>query len=77
MARIENFERGELNRLSLHDPIDAIYFEQEIDGCKLVQINTAGRADRENPGKVSQSIQLDERSGRQLWEILSKHFGFR
>jgi hypothetical protein len=77
VARIVGFERGELKRLALHDPIEAVYFEHEIDGLKVLQINTAGRSDRQNPGKVSQSIQLDEQSGKQLWDVLSNHFGFR
>lgn len=66
-----------MERVSLHDDIDATYFTHEYDGRKLLQINTSGRKTRENPDKVSQSVQFDERSGRQLFDILGKHFGFK
>ncbi|BCG95028.1 methionyl-tRNA formyltransferase [Mesorhizobium sp. 131-2-1] len=77
MARISDFVRGTLQRVSLHDPIDATYFTYEMDGRRLLQINTAGRKDREIPNKVSQSIQLDQDSAEQLFAILKDHFGFR
>lgn len=77
MALIGNFKREEMKRLSLHDRIDADYFVQDIDGRQLLQINTYGRSSRELPGKVSQSIQLDATSGRQLFDILKDHFGFK
>ncbi|OQM73477.1 hypothetical protein [Manganibacter manganicus] len=76
MARIEQFSRGHLQRTSLHDPIDATYYTYEVDGRRLLQINTAGRSDSVMPGKVSQSIQLDEGSALQLFSILKSHFGF-
>lgn len=77
MARIQNFSEGKLERMSLHDPIDAVYYRYEMDGRKLLQINTMGRPTREMPGKVSQSIQLDEHSSAQLFSILRSHFGFK
>ncbi|MEO9337180.1 methionyl-tRNA formyltransferase [Mesorhizobium sp. SB112] len=77
MARIANFLPGKLNRVQLHDEIDATFYAHEYDGRRILQINTAGRPDREVPGKVSQSIQLDEKSGRQLFEILQTHFAFK
>ena len=60
--------------MRLHDEIDASYYAYELDGRKLLQINTAGRKSREIPDKVSQSIQLDENSAKQLFEILGSHF---
>lgn len=77
MARISNLILGQMDRVSLHDEIDATYFAHEYDGRKLLQINTSGRKTRENPDKVSQSVQFDEHSGRQLFDILRKHFGFK
>lgn len=77
MARIGNFIPGQMQRVSLHDEIDATYFTHELDGRKLVQINMSGRSTRENPDKVSQSVQFDEHSGKQLFDILKQHFGFR
>jgi len=77
MARIDTFVPGMLQRMTLHDPIDATYFTYELDGRRLLQINTSGRRDREIPDKVSQSIQLDQDSAAQLFTILKDHFGFK
>lgn len=41
-----------------------------------MQIDSYGRAVREMPGKKSQSIQLDERSARELFKILADFFHF-
>jgi hypothetical protein len=76
MARIAKFEEGGLQRISLHDPISATYFLQELDGRKLFQLNTAGRPTRDKPGKTSQSIQLDRAGAEQLVSILRRHFDF-
>lgn len=77
MARIERFVQKTLDRVSLHAPISADLVAYELDGRKLLQINTSGSASRQIPGKVSQSIQLDERSARQLYDALRSHFGFK
>ncbi|MBS9720130.1 methionyl-tRNA formyltransferase [Tianweitania sp. BSSL-BM11] len=52
-------------------------FTYELDGHKLMQINTVGRTSRNMPGKVSQSIQLDEEGAAELFAELKSHFGFR
>lgn len=75
MALISNFFQGQRERLQLHDAIPATYYVQEHDGRILLQIDTTGRSDREKPGKISQTIQLDASSGRELLEILQRHFG--
>ncbi|NYD80941.1 methionyl-tRNA formyltransferase [Brucella intermedia] len=76
MARLVEFERGQLNRFQLHDPIDAKYYIHEVDGRKLFQLSTFGRSSREMPGKLSQTIQLDENAAKQLYDILKATFGF-
>jgi hypothetical protein len=77
MARIEKFNSKTLDRITLHDPIVADLIAYELDGRKLLQINTAGRSSREMPGKTSQSIQLDEGSAKQLFDALRQHFSFK
>ena len=47
----------------------------ECDGTHLVQLNTYGSNDRQVPGKLSQTLQFDETSGRQLRDILIREFG--
>lgn len=44
------------------------------NGAKFVQIDTYGKSDREIPGKISQSIQLDSESAKFLVELLTKEF---
>ena len=77
MARIEKFIPKTLERVTLHKPILADLIAYELDGRKLLQINTSGSSDREMPGKISQSIQLDEESAEQLFSALRTHFGFK
>jgi len=40
----------------------------------LVQIDTFGSSDRKFEGKLSQTIQLDEKAARQLVAVLTKAF---
>ncbi|SMH44856.1 hypothetical protein [Mesorhizobium australicum] len=77
MARIDVLERAELQRMQLHDPVEAKFYVSEVDGRKLLQISTFGRPTRDMPGKVSQTIQLDEAGGRELFAILKSTFGFK
>ena len=55
----------------------ATYSTFESDGKKFVQIDTYGRAEREMPGKTSQTLQFDEKSARALFSILRDAFEFR
>ena len=77
MALIRAFEEKRRDRQSIHDAIDATYAIFERDGRTFVQIDTYGRAEREMPGKISQSLQFDEKSARELFDILKDAFGFR
>jgi hypothetical protein len=77
MALIKTFEEKRRDRQSIHDSIDATYAVFERDGRTFVQIDTRGRTERENPEKVSQSLQLDKSSARELFDILRDAFGFR
>jgi len=74
MALVTAFERKNLERNKVHDPIEASFTSFSDGERKYVQIDTHGRATREIPGKKSQTIQLDEASARKLVEILSKEF---
>ena len=48
-----------------------------LNGRKFLQIGNYGRAERDVPGKKSQSLQLDEKSARELFDILRETFHFR
>ena len=77
MAQIslESIKRIEKNRNSVHEKVHTTYTVFELDGQKYVQIDTYGRINRENPEKISQSIQLDEETARFLIDILEREFG--
>lgn len=75
MALITSFEKQpERDRQSVHEGIPAHYSVIEKDGKVFVQIDTYGRDSRQEPGKVSQSIQLDRGGAEQLISILKNAF---
>ena len=65
-----------MDRFQLHDEVDAKIFFHEYDGRKLLQISTYGRNSRQEVGKLSQAIQLDELAAMELFSMLKKEFGF-
>jgi hypothetical protein len=77
MALVRRFEALESERSQLHQEVEAKYAIFERDGVGFVQINTYGRPDREIPGKVSQSLQLDRQGAEALVAILRKAFAIR
>lgn len=76
MAQInlENIKRIDKNRNSIHDKVYTTYTIFEADGNKYIQLDTYGRIDRENPEKISQSIQLDQETAQFLVDLLVKEF---
>lgn len=76
MAQIslESIERIEKSRNTLHEKVSSTYTVFEKDGQKYFQLDTYGRDDRENPEKISQSIQLDEETARYLVRLLIREF---
>ena len=75
MALIKEFVQKTRDRLAIHPTeVSAHIYVQEVDGRKLVQIDTHGAADRQIPGKVSQTLQLDEPAAKELLTILMRHF---
>ena len=74
MALVRKFEKLDSERNQLQEEVEARYAVFERDGKGFVQINTYGRPDRENPGKVSQVIQLDRQGAEALVSILRKAF---
>ena len=76
MARVESFVK--VNRTGgyrLHPTAVVCGVEiYEIGGRRLVQLDTYGAEDRDIPGKVSQTLQLDESAASQLVKILQAAF---
>ena len=52
------------------------YIVGNDSGRKILQLNSYGSGVREHPGKQSQTLQFDERSAKQLFEVLKQEFGF-
>lgn len=76
MALITHFQEKSRDRYSIHDEISANYSAFERDGRSLLQIDTFGRSTRQQPGKLSQSIQLDRVGAFALYKILKTEFKF-
>ena len=76
MAQIslESIERIEKTRNMLHEKVHTTYTVFEKDGHKYLQFDTYGKDDRDNPEKISQSLQLDEETARFLVRLLIKEF---
>ena len=72
MARIDiaKMVRMEKQRNVVHDEVSATYTVFIKDNKKYFQIDTYGRAERDMPEKISQSIQLDEESVSALIDLL-------
>ncbi len=79
MAQInlENIKKIDKNRNSIHDKVYTTYTIFEEKGDKYIQFDTYGRIDRENPEKISQSIQLDQETARFLVNLLVKEFDIK
>lgn len=74
---IENIKRIEKNRNTIHDKVYTTYTIFESAGEKYIQFDTYGRIDRENPEKISQSIQLDRETAQYVVNLLTREFGLK
>ena len=76
MAQINlnNIKRIEKQRNVVHDEVYSTYSVFEINGERYVQLDTYGRVGRENPEKLSQTIQLNRETAKFLVELLSREF---
>ena len=73
---IKTIEKLHKERNTIHEKVYATYSTFYSYGEHYVQIDTYGRSDREQPGKISQSIQLNEESAKYLFELLKSEYGF-
>ena len=78
MAQIDiaTIEKLYKDRNTIHEKVYTTYSTFDSCGKHYVQIDTYGRSDREQPGKISQSIQLDEKSARYLFDLLKAEYSF-
>ena len=71
---IKTIEKLEKDRNSVHDKVYTTYSTFNYGGKHYVQIDMYGRSDREMPGKISQTVQLDEESAKYLFELIKKEY---
>lgn len=78
MAQIDlqNIQKIGKNKNTVHEKVHTTYTIFQFDGVKYFQLDTYGRTGRENPEKISQSIQLDAETAKFLVDILKKEFNF-
>jgi hypothetical protein len=78
MAWIKNFEiRDGKGKLQPSQVVGLVKIFKPTDGHPIVQIDTNGSADRANPGKQSQTIQLGREAAKELFDILKRTYDFR
>ena len=77
MARIEleSIRRVDKERNTVHSKVCATYSIFNEADEKYIQIDTYGSADREIPGKISQSIQFDHETAQFLLDLFIKEYG--
>lgn len=71
---INNIEKIEKTRNYVHEIVNATYTVFECDEKRYMQIDTYGREEREIPGKISQSIQLDRDMAQYIINLLKQEF---
>ena len=74
MALVERFEERPLTPSKLHGRVLCGYRATDVNGLRILQLETYGSPDRKIPDKVSQSLQLDESGARELKRILERSF---
>ncbi|MGD9753599.1 MAG: hypothetical protein AB7W59_21605 [Acidimicrobiia bacterium] len=74
MAFIARFEQRPLTPRAVHKDVLCGYNAIDVKGQQILQLETYGTDDREMPGKISQSLQLDRDGAAQLKQILERAF---
>lgn len=70
----QKFTLTSKNSTTIHKPTVAEYTMFNCNGKRIFQIDTFGTSTRANPGKVSQSIQIDEQMAKVIVSLLKKTF---
>ncbi len=72
---IKTIEKLQKERNTVHEKVYATYSTFDSYGEHYVQLDTYGRSDREQPGKISQSIQFDRETASYFVNPLKGEFG--
>lgn len=74
MALIHDIKLVRRERQRVHGVVECSYTAFSEGGKHYLQLDTYGSPDRALTGKVSQSLQFDEESAKQLYELLRQTF---
>ena len=72
---IKTIEKLQKERNTVHEKVYATYSTFDSYGEHYAQLDTYGRSDREQPGKISQSIQFDRETASYFVNLLKGEFG--
>ena len=75
MALISEFQSVPSDRNGTHKPVLCGWRRFNVDDQILLQLDTYGSDERQIPGKVSQSIQIDRKSAATLLKLIRDTFG--
>jgi hypothetical protein len=75
MARIARFEKITSDRQRIHGTeTNCGYGAFDVQGRRYLQLETYGSNERKIPGKISQTLQLDEDRAAELLRIIRQTF---
>lgn len=74
MAFIARFEQRPIEPKRVHDDVLCGYAFADVGNRRILQLETYGSRERQIPGKVSQSLQLDEERAKALKQIIEHTF---
>lgn len=75
MALVHHLQKGYKEKDSIHRSTECSYYiVHNKKGEKFLQLDTYGSAEREIPGKISQTIQFSPEAIEQLRQILATEF---
>ena len=75
MALVTKMSKVVKDRTTVHEEVDCTYLIFEEQGETYLQLDTHGSSGRSIPGKVSQSLQLNEVGAQALRQLLRQAFG--
>jgi hypothetical protein len=75
VALVQQIKETRKDRVQVHAPVDCMGSTfVGPDGQAYIQLDTAGSATRQEKGKMSQTLQFDERGARALLGLLRQGF---
>lgn len=74
MALIRGFEHRPGGRVAFRTEVECGWRVSDADGKRLLHLETYGSDERDIPGKVSQSLELDLAGAQELLRILKTAF---